>query len=85
MKKTILIAALLLLAGCGTVSKWGDAQRACANDPACLADVKTYAKIGEVVASPFGPIAGAGATAVIMFVGLGVKGVIKKKKEGGNS
>ena len=86
MKRLFLSLSLVfLLTGCAAVSKWTDAQKACAADPACLADVKGYAKIGETVASPFGPLASAGASAVIIFGGLGILGLRKKKKEGGSN
>ena len=76
-----LIVGLMLFTGCAQISAWTDAQKTCASNPECLADVKGYAKIGEAVASPFGPIAAAGASAVIIFAGLGIKGLILKKKE----
>jgi len=80
-----LIIALMLfgLTGCAATSAWVDAQRICASDPTCMAEAKGYAKIGEVVASPFGPIPAAGASAVIIFAALGILGLKKKKKEGG--
>lgn len=82
MKKTIMICVVigLMFIGCSSMAKWMDAQALCANDSQCLADTKGYAKIGEAVASPFGPIAGAGATAVITFMALGILGLRKKKE-----
>lgn len=80
--KPYILGFLILLCGCSAVSQFTDAQKACATDEACLAEVKGYAKIGEAVASPFGPIAGGAASAIIIFAGLGIKGLIKKKKEG---
>lgn len=79
-----LIIALMLfgLTGCAATSAWVDAQRICASDPTCLAEAKGYAKVGEAVASGFGPVAGAGAGAVITFIALGILGLRKKKKEG---
>lgn len=82
MRRSAFFLVLFIFAGCATVSKWTDAQKACATDPACLADVKGYAKIGEAVASGFGPIPSAAAGATITFIGLGILGLKKKKKEG---
>lgn len=76
----ILIIALLLFSGCTAVGKWTDAQKLCASDPACLADAKGYAKIGEAVASGFGPVAAGGTGAGIMFIALGILGLRKKKE-----
>lgn len=81
MRGAILVS-LLLFSGCAMTSAWVDAQRICASDPECLAEAKSYAKVGEVVASGFGPVAGAGASAVIIFAALGILGLKKKKKEG---
>lgn len=81
MKRLTLILTLLLLSGCAAISDWTSAQKECASDPACLSEVKSYAKIGEAVATPFGPVAGAGASAVIIFAGLGIKGLINRKKK----
>ena len=81
MKRLFLVLALLTLTGCSAVSQFTDAQRLCATDPACMEEVKGYAKIGEVVASPFGPLAGSAASAIIIFAGLGIRGLIKKKME----
>ncbi len=80
MKNAFLIFLFLSLSGCAAVSQWTNAQKECASDPACLEDVKSYAKIGEVVASPFGPVAGGAASACIIFIGLGVLGLRKKKE-----
>lgn len=84
MSKVFLVTFLVLFVGCSAVSQFTSAQKACATDEACLAEVKGYAKIGEAVASPFGPIAGGAASAIIIFAGLGIKGLIKKKKDGTN-
>lgn len=78
----LILASLLLFSGCAATSAWVDAQRICASDPECLAEAKGYAKVGEAVASGFGPVAGAGASAVIIFAALGILGLKKKKKEG---
>ena len=80
--KSLALALLLLLSGCAATSAWVDAQKVCASDPECLSEAKGYAKIGEVVASGFGPVAGAGAGATIVFLALGILGLRKKKKEG---
>lgn len=80
--KGVILVALLLFSGCAATSAWVDAQRLCASDPECLAEAKGYAKVGEAVASGFGPVAGDGAGAVITFLALGVLGMKKKKKEG---
>lgn len=83
MRPYIALIALTLMTGCAATSAWVDAQKVCASDPACLADAKAYAKIGEVVAGGFGPVAGAGAGATIVFLALGVLGLRKKKREEG--
>lgn len=80
--KWLILVSLLTLTGCAATGAWVDAQKVCASDPECLAEAKGYAKIGEAVASGFGPVAGAGASAVIVFIGLGILGLRKKKKEG---
>lgn len=82
MRGLIIALMLFWLTGCAATSAWVDAQRICASDPTCLAEAKGYAKVGEAVASGFGPVAGAGAGAVITFLALGVLGLKKKKKEG---
>lgn len=80
MRKIGLLIILLLLCGCSAMSAWVDAQALCAKDSACLEQTKGYAKIGEAVASGFGPVASAGAGATITFLALGILG-LKKKKE----
>lgn len=82
MRRFLLIAGLVTFTGCAATSAWVDAQKVCASDPECLAEAKGYAKIGEAVASGFGPVAGAGAGATIVFLALGILGLRKKKKEG---
>lgn len=82
MRRFLLIAGLVAFTGCAATSAWVDAQKVCASDPECLAEAKGYAKIGEAVASGFGPVAGAGAGATIVFLALGILGLRKKKKEG---
>ncbi len=79
--KFILLFLIFASIGCAAVSKWTDAQSICASDPACLEKTKGYAKIGEAVASPFGPIAAGGAGAVITYIALGVLGLRKKKDD----
>lgn len=79
--KYLIIAGLFILTGCTAMTNWTDAQAVCASDPKCLEQTKSYAKIGETVASGFGPIAGAGAGAVIAYLALGILG-LKKKKQG---
>ena len=72
MKKWFLISALILLTGCAAVSKWTSAQADCATDPACLAEAQRYAKVGEAVASPWGPIAVGASGSCILFIALGI-------------
>lgn len=79
--KAILIIALLSFTGCAAIGSWTDAQKECANDPTCLSEAKGYAKIGEAVASGFGPVAAGGTGAGIMFIALGLLGLRKKKEE----
>jgi hypothetical protein len=84
MKKTykliLLLALVLSITGCAAMSAWTQAQADCASDPKCLEQTKSYAKVGEAVASGFGPVASGAAGAVITFIALGVLG-LKKKKE----
>lgn len=82
MRRLIIALMLLGFTGCAGVSAWVDAQKTCASDPECLAEVKGYAKVGEAVASGFGPVASAGVGAGITFIALGILGLKKKKKEG---
>lgn len=77
----ILVFIVFFTQGCAAIGSWTDAQKACANDPACLSDAKGYAKIGEAVASGFGPVAAGGTGAGIMFIALGLLGLRKKKEE----
>jgi len=70
----------MFLTGCSATGSWLDAQAKCASDPTCMEQTKSYAKIGEAVVSPFGPIASAGAGAVITFLALGFLGFRKKKE-----
>ena len=79
MKAVIL--ALFLFSGCTALGSWTDAQKTCANDPGCLSEAKGYAKIGEAVASGFGPVAAGGTGAGIMYIALGLLGLRKKKEE----
>jgi uncharacterized protein YceK len=81
MKHTwLLISLLVLLTGCAAVSKWTNAQADCAADPACLEQAQKYAKVGEAVATPWGPIAVGASGSCILFVALGILGL--KKKDG---
>lgn len=79
MKKLILVSLLLILTGCTAVSSWTRAQADCATDPACMAETKKYAQIGQAVASPWGPVATGAAGSVITFIALGILGLKKKK------
>lgn len=81
MKKYFfLIALLVMLTGCAAVSKWTTAQANCASDPACLEEARKYAKVGEAVATPWGPIAVGASGSCILFVALGILGMKKDKK-----
>lgn len=82
MKKTFLVLALLFLTGCAAVGRWTQAQAECASDPACLEQARKYAKVGEAVASPWGPIAVGASGSCILFVALGILGMRKDKKNG---
>ena len=81
MKKLFLVVALFAFTGCAAMSAWTQAQADCASDPKCLEQTKSYAKVGEAVASGFGPVASGAAGAVITFIALGVLGLKKKKPE----
>lgn len=82
MKKSImLITFLIMLTGCAAVSKWTQAQATCASDPACLAEAQRYAKVGEAVAAPWGPIAVGASGSCILFVALGILGMRKQDKK----
>ena len=80
MKRLLLVLALLSFTGCAAMSAWTQAQADCASDPKCLEQTKSYAKVGEAVASGFGPVASGAAGAVITFIALGVLGLRKKKE-----
>ena len=75
-----LLVVISSCTGCAAMSAWTQAQADCASDPKCLEQTKSYAKVGEAVASGFGPVASGAAGAVITFIALGVLG-LKKKKE----
>lgn len=87
MKKltlTLLLTVWLPLAfltGCAAFSKWTLAQANCASDPACLAEAQRYAKVGEAVATPWGPIAVGATGSCILFIALGILGLKKEKKQ----
>lgn len=81
MRKLLLIAFLITFTGCAAVSKWTAAQADCASDPACLAAADRYAKAGQAVASPWGPVAGGAAASIIMFIALGALGLRKGNKK----
>lgn len=82
MKKTMLLIGLLvMLTGCAAVSKWTMAQADCATDPACLEQARKYAKVGEAVATPWGPIAVGASGSCILFVALGILGLKKGSKK----
>jgi hypothetical protein len=80
MRKYILLVVFLafLTTGCTAISKWTQAQANCASDPACLEEAQRYAKVGEAVASPWGPIAVGASGSCILFVALGILGMRKK-------
>jgi len=80
-KFLILVSIVFFTQGCAAIGSWTDAQKTCANDPACLSEAKGYAKIGEAVASGFGPVVVGGTGASIMFIALGILGLKKKKEE----
>ena len=79
MKKLLLVAFLITFTGCAAISKWTTAQADCASDPSCLEQALKYSKVGQAVASPWGPVAGGAAASVITFIALGVLGLRKKK------
>lgn len=81
MRRITLIAVLLVsLAGCAWTGKQVDYARACASDPACLADAKDKAHFVNVLtAEAFPPAAGA-AGALTLALALWWGGKKKEKK-----
>ena len=80
-RETLIVAFCLMMMGCAAVSKWTTAQANCAADPACLEEAQRYAKVGQAVATPWGPIAVGASGSCILFVALGILGLKKGDKK----
>lgn len=77
----LVLSAVLIFSGCSTVGEIVDAQKICAADEECLADTKKLAKVGAVIASPWGGVASNAAESVLVFSGLIYFGLKLKKKK----
>lgn len=79
MKKFTLLILFVSLLGCAWMSKQIDYQKACLADTECLAQAKSDAELGKIIASAAYPAAGIPVGAAILGLSLWFRG--RKKKE----
>ena len=80
MKRLILGAFLLSLAGCAWLGEQVDYQKLCQQDPVCLEDAKKDAELAKTIVGIAYPVAAAPVGAAVLALALWFRGRKKEKK-----
>lgn len=79
--RAFALCLLLSLSGCAWLGQQVDYQKACASDPACLADSKRDADLAKTIVGAAYPAVGAPVGAAVLALALWFRGRKKKKEQ----